>query len=94
MSPDKYTTPPHPDQQGGYTAVDTQPPPVDDLDTISVSIRWRRSRAHLSWIEVNGKPLGEYHPLQNWPRHELDRAGHLLRSVAGIYDPAEAEHAP
>jgi hypothetical protein len=51
-----------------------RPPALDDPDTISISIRWRRSPPHCFWLEVNGKPLGEYDPLQEWPRAELDLA--------------------
>ena len=71
-------------------------PALDDPDTISISIRWRRSRPSYSWINVNGKPLGSYHPLQDWPRPELDRAASALRSVAGLYAPdvGEAGSAP
>jgi hypothetical protein len=58
----------------------------DEADTISVSIRWRRSEPHYFRLEVNGKPLGEYDPMQEWPRAELDRAGRTLRSIAKIYD--------
>jgi len=69
-------------------------PALDDADTISVSIRWRRSQPHYFWLEVNGKPLGEYDPLQEWPRADLYLAGRQLRSIAEMYDVADAETAP
>jgi hypothetical protein len=73
---------------------DPDKPALDDPDTISVSIRWRRSQPIYFWLEVNGKALGEYDPLQEWPRAELDLAGRSLRSTAKMYDVADAETAP
>ena len=67
-------------------------PALDDPDTNSVSIRWRRSQP--LYLEVNGKPLGALDPLLEWPRAELDLAGRQLRSIAKMYDVASAGAAP
>jgi hypothetical protein len=44
-------------------------------------------------VAVNSKPLGEYHPLQEWPRAELSVAARWLRSIAKMHD-ADAAAAP
>jgi hypothetical protein len=90
--PDPYMPQPGAFQQPAAASI--RRPALDDPDTISVSIRWRRSQPIYFWLEVNGKAFGEYDPLQEWPRAELDLAGRTLRSTAKMYDVADAETAP
>jgi hypothetical protein len=66
---------------------------LDDPDTFSVLVKWRRSQPYFCWVAVNAKPLGEYHPLQEWPRAELSEGARWLRNLAEMYD-ADAAAAP
>ena len=65
------------------TATDWSRPAPDDPDTIVISISWRSSRPNLFWIDINGKPLRSYHPLQGYPHLELGRAACILHAAAG-----------
>jgi len=84
MSSEKYIT--HPGALQQATTADLMRPALDDPDTISISI-WRRSRPSAFWFDVNGKPLGEHHPLKDDPRlgPELDLASNILRALANSY---------